>query len=90
MKNEFVVSTMHVHSEQTTAERKAADEAIEEGSPDVPINVQVFGEGFDLPALTVATYFCRPASTVPFMQFELVRQPRRSRARADLPRPGQR
>ncbi len=67
MDGEFAVST--IHSDMTTAERKAADDAIGDCTPDVLINVQALGEGFDMPALTVATYFCRPASMVPFMQF---------------------
>jgi len=48
------VRAMHVDGETDHAERDAAIQSFERGAIDVLSNVELFGEGFDLPALEVA------------------------------------
>ena len=58
-----------VHSGLPKDELDARMHRLRSGQMDVVVQVQLLGEGFDLPRLSVAAFFHAPASMAPFAQF---------------------
>lgn len=60
---------LEIHSEQTKARRRHVLQQLRDGKLDVIVQVQILGEGFDHPPLSVAAIF-RPFRTLsPYIQF---------------------